>query len=121
MVQKRVEVGSCVDFGKGFVFFFGFTLPSLYHVVACFSVVSCAAQSDFEKKAVFPENISFAIVRKAFGVTVPVTTVILEERFCFSVVPVQSGTFHPTLATVAAHCVMNVNFAQFCLFFFQST
>ena len=47
----------------------------------------------------------------------PVTTVILEDRFCFRVSRVHSSPFQPTLAPKAAHRVMGVNFAQFCPFF----
>ena len=95
-------------------------LPNLSDIVAGILEVSCADHShfvnDFEG-TVFAEHKSFPIVRKVFGATMLVTTVILEDRFRFRVSRVHSSPFQPTLATVAAHRVMGVNFAQFCPFF----
>ena len=95
-------------------------LPNLSHIVAGSLEVSCADQShfvnDFEG-TVFAEHKSFPIVRKVFGATMLVTT-MLEDRFRFRVSRVHSSPSSPaTLATVAAHRVMGVNFAQFCPFF----
>lgn len=106
--QNYVGESSCVSFEMDFVFdFFWFRIAkSQSHCSLHFDGLLCGTQSFSEQ---FREN--------GLCGRVPVTTVTLEDRFCFRVIPLRSSPFHPTLANVAAHHVMNLNFVQFCPFF----
>jgi len=55
-------------------------------------------------------NAFVAIVRETFSTPVPVAAVVLKYRLRCVVVPVDKRALNPTLATMPAHCVVDVDF-----------
>jgi len=113
IVQDRVRVAFCFGPRQFSANFQNFALLYLDNFVAGLLQESCAFYCGFVPifaRLVVAVNDFVTIVRETFSAPVPVVAVVLEYLLRCMVVPVHRGALNLTLATMPAHCVVNVYF-----------
>ena len=114
IVQDRVRVAFCFGPRRFCPYFPNLAPPCLDNLVAGLFQVSCTFLSGFVP--IFPRlvvgvNDFVTIVRETFSAPVPVAAVVLKYSLRCMVVPVYRCALNPSLATMPAHCVVNVDFS----------
>ena len=120
IIKDYVRITSC--FATGFLCFYfaNLTCPFLDHTVASLSKCSCSFYSSLiQIFTCFVNAVDYCvtIIWKTPSTSVPVTPVVLIDRFCFWVVPIYRKSFDVSLPSVPTHSVMDMNFPCFTFLF----